>query len=78
MPIPNTAPLYIIKYVETSLIDGIEFEDPRRLYYLCKSEAHEAFKALEVDVGHYISQLELETAHVFTGDVDINEVFEEK
>lgn len=78
MPIPNTAPLYIIKYIETSLIDGIKFEDQRRLYYLCKSEADEAFKALEGKVGRCIFKLEFETAHVFTGDVDINEVFEEK
>lgn len=78
MPIPNTAPLYIIKYIETSLIDGVKFEDHRRLYYLCKPEAEESFKALEANMGHCISQLEFETSHVFTGDIDINEVFEEK
>ena len=78
MPIPNTAPLYIIKYIEVSLIDGIKFEDQRRLHYLCKPEAQEAFKALEGNVGHCIFKLEFETANVFTGDVDINEVFEEK
>lgn len=78
MPIPNTAPLYIIKYIETSLIDGVKFEDKIRLYYLCKSQAEEEFKALEGNLGHCISQLSLETAEVFTGDIDINEVFEEK
>jgi len=81
MPIPNTAPLYIIKYIETYYIDGVKFTSDRRLYYLCESQAREQLKELkaEADSGKsQISELAFFTEYVFTGDIDINEVFKEK
>lgn len=81
MPIPNTAPLYIIKYIETYYIDGVKFADNKRLYYLCKKQANEQFKELEAEADSgkgQITDLEIFTEYVFTGDFDINEVFEEK
>ena len=79
MPIPNTAPLYIIKYIETYYIDSVKFTSDRRLYYLCKKQADEQFKELEAQSGKgQISQLEFFTEYVFTGDIDINEVFKEE
>ncbi len=81
MPIPNTAPLYIIKYIETYYIDGVKFADSRRLYYLCKKQAHEQYEELKAVANSgngQIAELEFFTELVFTGDFDINEVFEEK
>lgn len=79
MPIPNAAPLYIIKYIEIYYIDSVKFTSDRRLYYLCKKEADEQFKELKAALGNgQITQLERFTEHVFTGDIDINEVFKEE